>query len=534
MPNDLSSQNLSKTSAPAASAPASASAATDPLATSFLQAQLACRRGDWASAIGQFEAAIAQCKQRLQSEARTPKPPVQTQVARQTKLEQTLPSTVSSTVPSAVSSTAISASAQADAEIYKAKGNLFKSQGQLEQAAEAYKEAIALDSTLSEARIALSETYVSEAQKRRQASDISGAVSAYLQALKQHPLLPVAYNRLRYNLMRYDIPQGDPLLVQIAEVCQHVLEQHPDMLQPRITLAYALTRLGRSAEAIACYRQMGDQLARRQLNRQKANQTVDPASTASPDQPARPSFMIIGAEKCGTTSLYQYLRKHPSVLTPIEKEIDFFDAEYEQGIDWYLAHFPSIPTVSQQPIWITGETSANYLYDDAAPARVFEHFPSLQLAVILRHPIDRTESRYNMMVRNGTEKRSFDVAVQEEIALIEAAATEDDIPWSVLNRCRHVGNSLYFYHLRRWLTLFPRKQLMVLRSEDLFAQPAETLSQLYQAFGLSHHPEQTYPKHNSGQYQPADSEIRRVLADFFKPHTQKLEALLTQSFNWDL
>ena len=520
MPNDLSSQDL-KTSAPAASAPASASAATDPLATAFLQAQLACRREDWAGAIGQFEAAIAQCKQRLQ-----------------TKTDQTVPSVVSSAVPSAVpsavSSKAISASAQADAEIYKAKGDLFKSQGQLAQAADAYQEAIALNPTCSEAQIALGEIYVSEAQARRQVGDVSSTVAAYLQALKQHPLLPVAYNRLRYNLMRYDIPQGDPLLVQIAEVCRHVLEQHPNMLQPRITLGYALTRLGQSAEAIACYRKMGDRLARRQLNAQQGDQTIAPGSTVSLGQPARPSFMIIGAEKCGTTSLYQYLRKHPSVLTPIEKEIDFFDAEYEQGIDWYLSHFPPIPTASQQPIWITGETSANYLYDDAAPARVFEHFPSLQLAVILRHPIDRTESRYNMMVRNGTEKRSFDVAVREEIALIEAAATEDDIPWSVLNRCRHVGNSLYFYHLRRWLALFPRQQLMVLRSEDLFAQPAETLSQLYQAFGVSDHPEQTYPKHNSGQYQPADSEIRRVLADFFKPHTQKLEALLTQSFNWDL
>ncbi|NJR70893.1 MAG: sulfotransferase domain-containing protein, partial [Synechococcales cyanobacterium CRU_2_2] len=189
---------------------------------------------------------------------------------------------------------------------------------------------------------------------------------------------------------------------------------------------------------------------------QTSPRQTSPSQTSPGSQAERrgPDFIIIGAEKCGTSSLYHYLRRHPAMLPPIEKEIDFFDVEYDRGLDWYLAHFPPMP---QQPGWVTGETSPNYLYSDLAPERVHRHFPQTKLIVILRNPVDRTVSRFNMMVRNGTEKRSFEVAIAEELSQIQPEIDRDGeaLRPSVLNWHRHIGNSLYYYHLKRWLDYFP-------------------------------------------------------------------------------
>ena len=151
--------------------------------------------------------------------------------------------------------------------------------------------------------------------------------------------------------------------------------------------------------------------------------------------------------------------------------------------------------------------------------------------------MDRTVSRYNMMVRNGAEKRGFKVAIAEEISTIQQATAEsesgNEIDWRALNRCRHIGNSLYYHHLKRWLALFPRQQLLVLQSEDLFAQPQQTMQQFYKLLGLdSDCPQQKYPQHNAGQYQPADADVRQQLSDFFATPNRQLETLLNQSFHW--
>ena len=538
------------------------------IAAALKQAQLSCEQHNWPEVIASCQRAIAYCSQPAVSQPAVSQPAPQ--------INNTPVPTESLTPESLTDAT--------KAELYEAKGDLFERQGQLENAIEAfeqavghhpeqvgprvklaalyvrqqqwalavaqYEQALALDASLSEVRNSLAEGYVQQAQAFKQAGDVESSVSAYLQALRQQPRLFSVYSRLRYNLMRYDLPKGDPLFQEIAEVCQSIVSEQPALLPARVALGYALTKMGQLAEAIECFRQVGDRLISRQLAPSSAPSLAPSSADSSADlapnssdlasRPLlaarrQPDFMIIGAEKCGTTSLYQYLRQHPAVLPPIEKEIDFFDTEYEQGIEWYLSHFPAMfaePNANAE--FITGETSANYLYNNQAPARIFKHFPQIKLAVILRDPIDRTLSRYSMMVRNGAEKRSFEVAIAEEIDLIEQATTADgSIPWPVLNRCRHIGNSLYYHHLERWLTVFPRQQLLVLKSEDLFLQPAQTLKQLYETLGIADNPKQIYEKHNVGSYRPLEDRIRQPLADFFAPHTQKLETLLGQSFQWD-
>jgi len=509
------------------------------------------QQSEWTQVLTQCEAIMAHCRQKLSREtasvtstADSASPSVSNVSGSNSSGSNSsgsnskeAPDEPANNVKPAPTATA-STSGTAAAELYLAKADLFEKQGKIADAIQAYEQALELEPQRIELLRKIGSLYAQQTQQAKTRGSVADAVRIYLQALEKHPRLFSAYNRLRYNLMRYDIAAGDPILTEVVASSQKVVGQNPTLLPAKITLAYALTKSGQKESAIATYRSASELFTRRQISEKVAG--LKAADVSFSAQPPQPDFMIIGAEKSGTTSLYQYLRRHPNVLSSVEKEIDFFDMEYEQGIDWYLAHFPPVPesTPAQSQTWLTGETSANYLYSDAAPQRVFEHFPHIKLAVILRNPIDRTVSRYSMMVRNGAEPRSLETVVKEEIALIQRASArfEDGqtIPYSVLNRCRHVGNSLYYYHLKRWLTCFSKEQLFVLQSENLFEQPAQTLSHLYSKFGLSAHTIQDYPKHNSGSYSPAESAVRQTLSDFFAPHTRKLEALLGRTFDWNL
>ena len=483
-------------------------AAKQNIETVLKQAQQNCRAEQWTEAIAALQTAIAQCQNCLESAHRSalgPNNQAATAEAQQVGTQQTA------------------------AVLHQAKGDLFSNQGDITAAIASYQKALALTPEAGETKKALGEAYLAEATLLQRSGNVAAATQSYLQALSQSPYLFTAYSRLRYNLLRYEIPRGDSLLKDVVEACQSILANHPSLRPAQITLGYALTKMNRLSDAIDCYRSM----------------------TGPPEEKQRrsPDFIVIGAEKSGTTSLHQYLKLHPQVVAPIEKEIDFFDIEYSCGIEWYLAHFPPASkkiglqnesdqasldrAVLSQTNWITGETSANYLYSDVAPERIFRHFPNIKLAVILRDPVDRTVSRYNMMVRNGSEKRSFQTAIAEEIACIEQATVDGEIAWNALNRCRHVGNSLYYHHLKRWLARFPRQQMLVLQSENLFAQPQTTMQQLYQMLGLTgDYPQPEYTQHNAGDYQPANEDARQLLADFFAPHTRQLETLLGQSFHW--
>src|SRR6188508_1226206 len=126
-------------------------------------------------------------------------------------------------------------------------------------------------------------------------------------------------------------------------------------------------------------------------NREPDQERLDTAHLRQP-----PTFMIIGTQKGGTTSLHRYLDKHPDVTMALKKEVHFFDSFYFKGSDWYLAHFPLRSEAAQ-----TGEASPTYIFHPEAPRRVYDAFPQVKLIALLRNPVDRAYSHHQMESGGG-------------------------------------------------------------------------------------------------------------------------------------
>lgn len=186
-----------------------------------------------------------------------------------------------------------------------------------------------------------------------------------------------------------------------------------------------------------------------------------------------PDFLVIGAEKGGTTWLYAVLKSMPELFLPATKEIHFFnryssnleeiDRFSRLGLSWYARYFAACPR-DQMP----GEVTPMYLCDPDAPRRIAETLPEARLIASLREPGDRAYSHYWMARRKGHTRDTF----EEVVAKREP---------------RFLGRGLYGAQLRQWYEHVPRDRILVLAFEDTVAHPAEGLARLRGFLGLPAH-----------------------------------------------
>lgn len=172
-----------------------------------------------------------------------------------------------------------------------------------------------------------------------------------------------------------------------------------------------------------------------------------------------PNLIIIGAMKCGTTSLHYYLGFHPQIQMSAIKELDFFveHLNWRKGLKWYMAQF-----YGNQPIH--GEASQNYTnYPEfrGVPERIHSLIPDVKLIYIMRDPIERIISHYMLNVSHKYETRD-----------IVTALTAPD-------RDKYLNRSRYYMQLERYLRLFPRANILLLKQEDLLVRRHETLQTVF-------------------------------------------------------
>lgn len=212
--------------------------------------------------------------------------------------------------------------------------------------------------------------------------------------------------------------------------------------------------------------------------------------TAPPPAHA-PTFLIVGAAKCGTTSLAEFLRQHPEVFVPELKELSFFsapDARRTKSFEDYLRHFEGAARFRAR-----GEASVNYLYDPEAPRRIAETLGrDVQIVVILRNPVSMAYSLWGHNRRLVREPLEFRDALAREDARAEGA--DELIGWrpDFLYRRR----ATYTPQVASYLEVFGRARVRVLLFEEVVADPATVLTELCLWLGVSAPARPEFPRLN--------------------------------------
>lgn len=251
---------------------------------------------------------------------------------------------------------------------------------------------------------------------------------------------------------------------------------------------------------------------------------------------AFPAFIIIGAQRSGTTSLYSYLVSHPQVVAPLRKEVHYFDLNYRRGLRWYRSFFPLCTdlrpkSVASTHLSQTGEASPYYLFHPLVPLRVARDLPSVRLVVILRHPVERAYSHYRHEVAQGRERHSF-----EEAIAAEASRCREDFrllglgqdPGVAHRRYSYISRGLYAEQLERWFAHFPREQVLVVSSDDLQGEPLRVYRRTTAFLGLSRQHPPPFRAQNVGQPAVLPRAAASTLAEYFADPNQRLFELIGQ------
>ncbi|MDF2713886.1 MAG: (Heparan sulfate)-glucosamine N-sulfotransferase [Paenibacillus sp.] len=246
-----------------------------------------------------------------------------------------------------------------------------------------------------------------------------------------------------------------------------------------------------------------------------------------------PHFLIIGVQKGGTTSFYHYLTQHPNIASATEKEVHYFDYNFHKGIDWYKSHFPHCRNDQ-----ITGEASPYYMFHPHAAKRIKAAIPSVKLIALLRNPVDRTISSYKMMYGRKKEHLSFEQAMQDETSRIR-----DELPKMLENPnyfskehfyFSYLSRSVYADQLKPYYKLFPREQILIVKSEDLFTDPSTVYRKTLEFLNLPLWEPQNYVIINKGKYKrDITKESSNKLIEYFRPHNQRLYQMLGVDLGWD-
>jgi hypothetical protein len=266
-----------------------------------------------------------------------------------------------------------------------------------------------------------------------------------------------------------------------------------------------------------------------------------------------PSFLIIGVQKGGTTSLYRYLEEHPAIAGAFEKEVHFFDNhtkdyKYGKGMNWYRSHFiydahRHYHRLAYQQDLITGEGTPDYIFDVHAPNRIAANLPKTKIIILLRDPVDRAHSHYLHNTRAewdpDREKLSFEDAIAAEPERLEGEyekLVEDESYFSYnYMHYSYLKRGLYSDQLKTWFQLFPREQILILKSEDFFANPGTSFQQVLSFLELPSWEPQQFQLFNTRSEKSIslNHQTKEELKEYFHPHNIQLNEILSQKFNWN-
>lgn len=255
-----------------------------------------------------------------------------------------------------------------------------------------------------------------------------------------------------------------------------------------------------------------------------------------------PNLLICGAQRCGTTSMYQTLRQHPAVLRPVaRKGVHFFDdVTYLNGMPWYRAHFPLRAQVARRERQtgeapVIFESSPYYLFHPAAPARIATALPAAKALVLVRDPVERAYSAYTHEFRRGYETEAFERALELEEQRLDGE--EERLladPGYASHPHRHqayLRRGRYIDQIERLVAALGSDRVLVLDADDFFADPEPVWEQVCAFAGLSSF-QPRFEQHNARPRTPMPAALREKLEVAFEDSDERLARWWGRTPSW--
>lgn len=244
-----------------------------------------------------------------------------------------------------------------------------------------------------------------------------------------------------------------------------------------------------------------------------------------------PNFLVIGAARCGTTTLHEYLKFHPDIFVPKSKrpEPHFFlkNEEYSKGLEYYRSKYFKEHANEKR----IGEISTSYLFNANAAKRIFDFNPEIKLVAMLRNPVDRTYSNYWHSVKNGIENESFDFAIQNESVRNEGLSET----WKEIAPYAYLGRSKYDQQVTEYLRLFDRDQMHFILFDDFIENTQAELKTLFNFLDVELDVEISIPEIVNNTSTPKNNDMdidtRSFLSNYFNSSINALEHLIDRDLS---
>ena len=251
-----------------------------------------------------------------------------------------------------------------------------------------------------------------------------------------------------------------------------------------------------------------------------------------------PDFLVIGAKRCGTTSLFYHLPEHPCIPKSSHDNMGFFNDNYHLGVNWYKSFFPTIFTrnkiKSKFGNFLAFDVTTTYMEEESTANNVYQTKPNMKIIVILRNPVDRTYSHFLKNVREKVEKRNFESAVEENMGRMKKESYEqhETKPKFIVDENNYLKKGLYALQLRHWLKIFPRENILIVSTEEFESDQQAIYNKIFKFLNISQFKVKNTEKMEKGSYPPMKSETRNLLLDYFRSHNQELFELINMEFDW--
>ncbi len=241
--------------------------------------------------------------------------------------------------------------------------------------------------------------------------------------------------------------------------------------------------------------------------------------------PRKCDFLVIGVQKGGTTALDAYMRLHPGIELPYQKEIDLFNSKYYSYVQPVVDNFHSIyfpkPDFSKK----RGEVTPSYCHSPNGLENIHRYNPDVKLVLLLRNPYLRAFSHWNMSVQNNTNKSTFKDAIVKEIQGLKEGKEK-----TYFND--YLYRSLYSIQVEEIYKYFAKESVLVLKSDQLLYEPNETLGMITDFIGVDKFDEiEPLTVHKREYNSGLTTECCEMMAEYIEPDLERLSGLVDWDFS---